>query len=204
MYGIYLNNISRFLLISNDLWMLMHTANLLSSKFTLCVCLISKEIKINNSNCLTWTLEDPSMAISDRQIPRLKIVNDKLKDTGVIIENEGWVKSQGLDTISVISEYQEFAKFVLAVTQSARMTDALLNASNQTYFLNLLDSTENIISLKDDTNLPGGFLYSIDKILYLANSKEDALSKMSMLIPDNADRLLTEYKKTFLSFYNQS
>jgi hypothetical protein len=182
----------------------MHTAKLLSSKFTLCVCLISKEIKIDNSNCLTWTLEDPSMAISDRQIPRLKIINEKLKDTGSIIENENWVNNQGLDTVSVISECQEFAKFILAVTQAARMTDALLNASNQTYFLNLLDSTENIKAIQDDTNLPGGFLYSIDKILYLANSKEDALSKMSLLIPDNADRLLTAYKSTFLNFYNQS
>jgi len=204
MYGIYLNNISRFLLISNDLWMLMHTANLLSSKFTLCVCLISKEIQIDNTNCLTWTLEDPSMAATDRQIPRLRIINDKLKDTGVILENEEWLSNQGLSTLKLATEYQDFAKFVLAVSQASRMTDALLNSNNQQYFLNLLDSTEDITSLRDETNLPGGFLHSIDKILYLANSKEDALQKMSMLIPEDSDRLLSAYRNTFLNFYNQS
>jgi len=197
MYGIYSNNLERFLLISNDLWMLMHTANLLSSKFILCVCMIDETVNIDNSNCLTWTLSDPAMAISDKQIPRLKIINNKLRDTGLI----------SVDVpIDQIIKYQEFSKFVLEISQAARMTDALLNSSSQQYFLNLLDSNDRLITLNDDTGIPGGFLSSIDKILYLADNKETALDKILNLInePEGTLSLLTLYKTTFLNFYKHT
>ena len=197
MYGIYSINLERFLLISNDLWMLMHSANLLSSKFVLCVCMIDDDVQIYNSNCLTWTLSDPTIAILDKQTPRLKFVHKALFDTGrfpVDIPLEKIVK------------YQEFSNFVLNVSNAARITDALLNANNQKYFLKLLDSTDNIVSINDDTKIPDGFVLSIDKILYLADSKDEAFDKILNLInePINTVSWLASYKKTFLKLYNHT
>jgi hypothetical protein len=159
--------------------------------------MIDETVNIDNSNCLTWTLSDPAMAISDKQIPRLKIINNKLRDTGLI----------SVDVpIDQIIKYQEFSKFVLEISQAARMTDALLNSSSQQYFLNLLDSNDRLITLNDDTGIPGGFLSSIDKILYLADNKETALDKILNLInePEGTLSLLTLYKTTFLNFYKHT
>ena len=193
MFGIYSNNLERFLIINNDLFLTIQTAKLLSSKFCLSVCKINNSICIDNSNCLTWSLTDPSMAAADRQIPRLTIIDNNLFDT----------KTYPAIPKELLFEYHEFCKLVYNIVKASRITDALLNSNDQSYFLRLLDIQDpTIVSLSDESGLEIPFLLQIDKVLYMSTSIKEINENIEEIffqyttLPSN----VALYKKTFYHY----
>jgi len=190
MFGIYSNNLERFLIINNDLCLTMQTAKLLSSKFCLSVCKINNSSCIDNSNCLTWSLTDPSMAVADRQVPRLTIIDNNLFDT----------KTYPAISKEVLFEYHQFCKSVYNIVKASRITDALLNSNDQSYFLKLLDVQDStIVSLSDDTGLEVPFLLQVDKILYMSTSIKEINEKIEKIFIQytSLPSTVALYKKTF-------
>lgn len=165
MYGLYANNLERFILTDKDLWPLMHSARLLSSKLSTSVIYFDLD-NIDNKNCIQWTLTDVSLARQDHQVPKLYLANSSLEHHSVILDKTD---------LETLKEEQKFFLFVLSVIKAAWLTDALLNSSGQKYFLKLLDSEDDVSAVVDDTDIPGGFLFAIDKALYTSQSIDSAM-----------------------------
>lgn len=191
-YGIYSSNLERFLLIDNDLWPLLHTARLLSSKLFLSVCNIDSSVPINNDNCISWSLIDPTIPKTDMQLAKLVDVGSGLENLGDLFID---VSKQKL------KEYQYYSRFVLSAVKSAWLTEAVLNSSQQTYFLKLLDIKEDFYKVDDDSGIKNGFLFNIDKILYLSETAEECLDKIDVLLNDQTvetPEWLAQYKLHFI------
>jgi len=190
-FGIYSTNLERVLLVDTELWPLMHTARLLSSKLSLCVIAYNDSLLIDNSNCITWTCNNFSLIKMDKQSPRLSIVNNSLEPVNVVNNHE-------LDLI----RYYKFSKFILKIVKSARLTDFLLNSSDHHFYNNLLDIKEELVKVHDDSGISEGFLNKIDRILYLENDEDTVLNLIKELLEDKnsyAPTWLTNYRNTFFS-----
>ena len=195
-YALYSNNFERFLFVEKDLWVMLHTARLLSSKLCLTLCAIDNKIKIDNDICITWSLEDPNIALSDRQIARYLDVKEAVIDT----------KQYPLDIdLETIKKYKEFIREIYKSVNAAWMTDACLNANNQFYFMNLLDINIGLRNSSDNTGLEISFSKQIDQILYMANTKEEIILSFEKIFnQDSSDPvMLNTYKKTFYNYIKQ-
>jgi hypothetical protein len=173
MIGIYSNNLERFILIKKDLWVTLSTARLLSSKLCLTVFLIELDSNITNNNCLTWGLVNPELAVSDRQLARLSIIQSH-----DIVDLKSF--SPDIDRNKML-DYHQFSEFVYASLESAWITDALLNPGDQKFFINLIDPEFTLTQVSDNTGMDESFLYQINKILYLSNNKQEALASFENL-----------------------
>lgn len=196
MYGLYANNLERFILTDKDLWPLMHSARLLSSKISTSVIHFNVD-GIDNNNCIQWTLTDASVARQDHQVPKLYLSNSPLEHHTVILD--------GPD-LETLKEEQKFFLFVLSAIKAAWLTDALLNSSGQKYFLKLLDSDEDVSSVIDDTDISGGFLFAIDKALYTATSVNFAMLSIHNIFNHplcKRPSTLALYKTTFFKQLNE-
>jgi len=187
-YGIYSNNLERFFLVSDDCWMTMHSAKLLSSKFSLTVCAIDKNIPINNSNCIWWTLTDASITKADKQSPRLSIAGNKLEQLENFIVDT---------TKEKLEEYQEISQFVIQVVEAAWLTHALVTFSDHKQYMTLIDADPMFISMHDDSGIDGGFLNGVDKILYTCTDKKSAELALDHLVNDTVNNKMP----TYLSYY---
>lgn len=194
-YAIYSNNLERFLLVKNDLWTTFHSAKLLSSKLCLTVCEVNSNTNLTNSNCLTWSLEDTNLALSDRQVPRLLRLDRAVID----------LKLPAVDMVyDKIVAYKNFSNFVYNCVNAAWYTDALLNTSNQKYFLDILDLDSNLEFSYDPLITGKSFLKEVDKILYLSNSKEEITDGLQDFFNQKSKDPVTLnlYKKTFFQLIN--
>lgn len=192
MIGIYSNNLERFLIIKDDRWISLQTGKILSSKFLLSLFEFDNN-DINNNNCNTWSIRDPSVAMLDKPIPRIKYIEDQLFDTLAPVTDI---------SPSVFLEYQEYCNFVYNVVLSSRLTDANLNSSDQKYILSLVSDNIPVSTLSDDTGLAKPFLWHIDHILYFSSTKEEALEKISNIFKENTNMVssLNLYRQTFYNY----
>ena len=194
MYAIYLNDIERFIALEKDLWIAHLSAKLLSSKLSICICDIGNETAITNYNCIQWTMSTPDLPTST-QYPRLIISKDsKLEYVGDPVNTN----------MDVLKTHQKFCLLVLKVVMAAKMTDILLNHADRKYFQSLLSCTE-VAASPDDSGIPGGFLYNIEKILYLQTSEKDILSHIGTMFNDPTNilpRNLAQYKFLFYKYLN--
>lgn len=194
MYAIYLNDIERFIALEKDLWIAHLSAKLLSSKLSICICDIGNETSITNYNCIQWTMSTPDLPTST-QYPRLIVSKEsKLEHVGDPINTD----------MEVLKSHQQFCLLVLRIVMAAKMTDIVLNHADRKYFQSLLSSTE-VAASPDDSGIPGGFLHSIEKILYLQTSEKDVLSSISAMFNDPNNilpRNLAQYKFLFYKYLN--
>lgn len=194
MYAIYLNDNERFIAIEKDLWIALSASKLLSSKLSLCICDIGDQSNIDNNNCFQWTLSTPELPLSI-QYPRLVL------PAGALVENKGYPINIDLD---LLKKHQEFCLFVLKSVYAAKMTDALLNTSDRSYFKFLLGITD-INSLPDDSGVENGFIPSVERILYLSQTQEQALDSFNRIFSNTEStfpRNLLQYKNTFYKYLN--
>jgi hypothetical protein len=190
MYAIYLNDNERIIAIEKDLWIALESARLLSSKLSLCICDIG-DTTLTNNDCIQWTILAPELPTSI-QYPRLVLIQN-LK-----LENIGYP----LDT--TLNETQQFCLLVLKVVLAAKMTDAELNSGDRKYFQSLVNTTD-VTTTSDDSGIPGGFLHTIEKILYLSSNKLDVMSQIELTFNDSESifpRSLVQYKSTFYKYLN--
>jgi hypothetical protein len=147
MIGIYSNNLERFLLIKDDRWISLQTGKILSSKFLLSLFEFDNA-NIDNNNCGTWSIKDPSIAMLDKPIPRIKHIEDLVFDT--------LTPSPDIPH-SIFLEYQDYCNFAYNIVLSSRLTDASLNSSDQKYILSLVSDNISLSALSDDTGLARPF-----------------------------------------------
>lgn len=159
-WGVYSNNLERFILFDDDLWILLHTAKLLSSKFSLCVCRIDRRYK--NNFPLDYGLSNPAVAKQDQQVPLLiyEMQNIITKDSVYDIP------------VEILVEQVSYAEQSLKIVKAAWITDAMYNNADHKFYLDLIDD-KTILPRDDAAGSSKGFLKSIDSIIYLSNNKED-------------------------------
>jgi len=194
MYAIYLNDIERFIALEKDLWIAHLAAKLLSSKLSICICDIGDQLGIDNDNCFLWSMSTPELPLST-QYPRLILPSNP------VVEYKGSPINVDL---SMLKRHQSFCLFVLRSVYALKMTDALLNTSDRSYFKFLLEISD-INSLPDDSGADKGFVPSIERILYLARDKEQALAEFNKVFANPESifpRNLLQYKTTFYRYLN--
>lgn len=193
MFGMYLNDIERFICIHDNLWITLESSKLLSSKLSISICQIYNK-EINNSNCLEWTILTPELPVSS-QYPKL-IFPEKFefKLVGFPINVN----------ILNLKKHQRYCLTTLKILQAAKITDAMLNSADRSFFQSLLE-IDNLLSAPDDSGIPKGFLFNVYKILYLGTSEKDILTKIDSLFnlqDSEFPRTLQLYKSTFYKFFN--
>lgn len=191
-YAIYLNSIERFILILDDLWISVQTAKLLSSKMSICVCDISNFQQIENTDSLSWCLNDSSESKQNQQHPSLSIINNG-------IFNKGLPLDISLDLLKV---QKQFVEYVADVCRSAMLVDALLNNVNQKFYLDLLGDS-NFEVVDDDSGINGGFLKTVNTILYLSKTVTEIETKLNLILNDpksNRPSNLKLYRELFYSY----
>jgi hypothetical protein len=159
-YSIYSNSDDRFLLISDDLWTTMHTAKMLCSKMSLSVCNLGEIEDIEN--VLLWGLSDPNESNSGQQHPAYCIIKKGIEYKG----------NPEVD-FNILNEHQRYVLFVNKAVRASWLTDALFNNTNQDYYLSLLGERK-FHTVKDDSGVRDGFLFSIDRVLYTSMTQEEA------------------------------
>lgn len=189
MHGLYSINLERFILLDQDRWALLHTGKMLSSKMQLCLCQFDNDIAITNNDCINWTTTGTAVIPQDQQILKFSHIGNSLKYIG---------PPNDVD-LDLLTQHIDYVKFVLKVIKAAWLTEAIRGIGDQTYFLSLVEENT-LVSFKDETWADGGFLFAIDKILYLSKNKEEALPKIKKIFenPDTAmPTVLAGYKATF-------
>lgn len=189
-YAIYNNGLERFVAISEDLWTVHHAAKLLSSKFSSTVCIVSTD-EITSENCHLWGLAKHASAFQERQTPIIVLVGDAVELKGFpddITEEE-------------FASDKSFIAYVLAMTYAMLLTDGLCNTGDQ-HFYNKFFKDMPVATIVDDSGVPGGFLSSMEQVLYFASTKEEASAKIREILvnPDSSrPSQLTMYRETFKS-----
>jgi hypothetical protein len=196
MIGFYSTNLERFLMIKDDRWISLIVGKLLSSKFSISLIEFDSD-EITNSNCQYWSLKDPSMIFSDRQLPRLQLLDNQLINK----------KTYALDiSYDLFLNYQKFSNFVYGVVLATRMTDAVLNSNDQNFILSLFDNVPlELKKTSDDVGLSSSFMNSIDKIIYFSTSIEEAQTKIKDFFENKTNMVsnFKNYKKTFYYYLSQ-
>lgn len=191
-YAIYLNSAERFILVLDDLWVCLHSAKLLSSKMSLCVCDISQYQVIPNDQCLTWSLLDSSESKQNQQHPSLSIIKKGIVKRGLPLD----LNVEGL------RQDKEFVEFLTKVLKAALLVDALYNNVNQKFYLDLLDERD-LSTVHDDSGVKGGFLRKVNKILYLSKSIDEVRLQLHAILNDEHSSRPTNlkmYKTAFMNF----
>jgi hypothetical protein len=192
MYAIYFNDIERFILVEEDLWLTLHACRLLSSKFSIFICSTVNNEHITNETCYLYNLSTTELPTFS-QYPRLIDVNLNFEHVGLHL---------GVP-LETILEKRKFCQFVIKVLKAAWMTDSILNVADSKFFQTLLEIKE-IESEHDFSGIPTGFIKSIERILYLSESEEEILEKIDSLLNDSNSYLpgaLAQYKKTFYKYF---
>lgn len=180
-YGIFAPGVNRFILIDeDDVWMTLQTAELLSSKLPTVVFALSiNDGGITNKSCINFTIADKTQLrvglvsmLTSKQAPMLKT----LYDTDEIV-NDGLPEGYK-DNLPALEKLLDYAEFVHEQVYAMNITEALYNISNTSKFADLYIDTE-LSTRPDLTNLDRGVFFEIRKILYLADSIEQAKEQIT-------------------------
>ena len=195
-YGIFAPGLDRFILIDPaDYWMLLETAEILSSKLpTMVYMLPTLDFDLNNDNCLDYTMYNktqekigPSNIAIGRQNPSLKYMFDenKIVFAGVPEDYKTEEKQE------IINRLQRFAKYVQKRVYALNLTEAIFNSYNRKHFLEKYAKSEwyeNFQIKPDRSETEKGTLFEIKNALYLASSIEDAEDRIKQI-------WLTQYRE---------
>jgi hypothetical protein len=187
MHGLYSVNLERFILLDDDRWTLLHAAKLLSSKMQLSVCQFDDGTLITKDDCLNWTTD--ASVPQDQQVAKLCYIENSLKRVGPPVDIN----------YDLLQTHLSYVKFVLKMVKVSWETEAIRGIGDQTYFLGLVGE-KHLVKFKDETWAEDGFLFTVDKILYLSKNKEEAMLKINKIFnnPDTAmPTVLSGYKSTF-------
>lgn len=187
--GIYSPSVDRFILIdSNDFWMALKTAEVLSSKLpTIVFFMPPMNFEINNSNCLEHTIENkteikigPSNIVYARQNPQLKFLFDDAKIINVGLPED--FKSD--EKQQMLSKLTSFAQYVQKRVYALLLTNELFNAYNTKRFAEqyLAPEWKTPFKIKADRSITkNGVIEELIRALYLANDIPDAEIRMTKI-----------------------
>lgn len=194
MYAIYSNDVERIIALEENIWIALQAAKLLSSKISTCICDIGYT-ELTNKNCYQWTIVASELPLSVQYPKFVPLDNYKVEFAG--------------DPLNTDMEYfkihQTFCVEVIRILYAAKITDAILNSGDRKYFSLLLENNT-ISSAADESGIPNGFLYSIEKILYTHTNISDILNSIGTLFDINNSvfpRNLIQYKTVFYKYLNE-
>lgn len=190
-YGIFSNSVERYLLFDTECWLTLHTAKVLSSKFSIMVHEIDQEVFLENALSLQYTLSNSPQIKQDSQSPFLIKVPNLIN----------YIDSKPNDIdYQTIFNHKKLCDYTHNVLYAAWRTDAFLNKTNNRYFLQISNFT-NLSSNSDESTLDSGFLNLIDNILYYSLSIEEIKNKLTNLfISSVRNNSIKTYKELF---YNE-
>ena len=182
-YGIFSTGLNRFLLVDHlDVWIVLETANLISSKIPNVVYMLPYESNnIDNDNCLDFGISDKTgqklgatPLLFATQTPVLRT----LMGENVVVKNENSVESQK------VVELKQFVNYVHLHSYALNYTEAFTKYDETNSFAQKYLSKETLAHFKttvENTGLDESIYFYIRQILYLADSIEDAESKLHRL-----------------------
>lgn len=191
MFYIYSNPQSRFLAVTQDLWITMTLTKLLSSKMSLNVCRPPKGFKLlSNEECVFWGIVDLKEVKQEHQLPVLIDINSGIEYKGILLDLPE----------NLLIEYQNFILKCYNILYAAWLTDTYLNSSNNKFFEPFFDIATSPEMVYDDSGVPNGFLNTVYQIIYFSTSIEEVEEKINIMFHDKKTSrpwTLELYKKTF-------
>lgn len=192
-YGIFAPGLDRFVFVDDtDHWMMLETAEILSSKLpTILYLLPTLDFDLNNDNCLNYTVYNKTqervghrLTSIARQNPLLLVLNENNK-----IVFEGMAEDyQSEGKQEILKRLQEYAHFALKQITAINITDAMLNhSSNRTFFEKYAKNTDDIKfkTLADRSTISEGVLKEIRHAIYVSITIDEAREKITQLWLDN-------------------
>jgi len=201
---IFSPGIDRFILVDTyDVWTVLETAKLLTSKIPTQVYVLGKNTGPNatftNATCINYTFADKSnmkvmgsSIITARQTPLLAKINtvDAIVDEGYPTDYDS---AEGR---AMIAKLQDYARFCLRALYAAKFADACNNVKPATEFLDYFNPElgKIIRNSPDHTYSEYGMLRTIRTILYHADTVDIALSQIEQAMQDAPDQPLYRTK----------
>lgn len=204
--GIFAPGIDRFILIdSNDIWITLQTAEILSSKLPTMVYILSKDSEeITNTNCHEYTILNKtqqkvgsSNIVSGRQNPCLRFLygQEGLIHSG-IPEDYKEEPNKGM-----LENLKQYASYVHKRSYALSFADSFYNFANTAHFINknISDSWIENISIKYDLSKHSkGILFEVKNILYTANDlleAEEQITDLWLSADNNQNYIMAGYYK---------
>lgn len=176
-FGLFVPGLERFILVDClDLWSVLHTAKLLSSKFQSLVFPLNNETPVLLHTCLNYgILRNPGFpTINQTPLLKERLMPEDLVRLGPPVDR--------MNDLEQLIKEQEYCYFALRIVQALRIMDALYtNLDNRFYarFFDLyLDNNE------DESGVPQGFTTAVEKIVYFSRNVNQALHQLDNLFLD--------------------
>lgn len=180
-YGIYAPGLDRFLLIdSNDMWVTLQTAELISSKIpTVAYILNDLAQGITDENCINYSiLNKTNQRICDisitvaQQLPKL-----------ILLEDDGLIESAGLpedftsnEKKAALENLQAYTRYVHRLSYIINLQEAIGNHFDKRTFSEKylpLEWRENLYLAGDRANKETGIFKKLRQVIYLSPSIDD-------------------------------
>jgi len=188
-YAIYSPGLDRFLHVSNqDLWVVLETANIISSKIPTIVYVLSPDCEeMTNYNCLNYSLFDKSSQkvgssniLVAKQNPMLKMLypGDTIVDEGLHVDF--------LNNLEIIEKLSVYINYVYDQAMAIKLTEVFYNPFNSKGFITTYigDGSENKVTATTDWNNAGVFSL-LRNALYDSSTPEEADSAIVEIWKNN-------------------
>ena len=187
-YAIYSMVFDRFILLDLfDPWTTFITSKILSSKLSTTTLCIRKFVSLfNNGDCpLLYTINDEEKAkvlktVNKMQTPimmQIAISSESIEYAGAPIDYTTLEQKQ------MLANVHNYAQFCHRVIYAGRLADARMNSDDHYFYSQVMgsDIQDKLYIKGDQTQVEGGILWSIYRILYLSITIEEAMDKISNL-----------------------
>jgi hypothetical protein len=179
-YGIYCQNLDRWVLIDNtDFWIVLETAKVLSSKIATTVYVLP-DCELNNDNCMNYMLIDKTSEkrgvaadLITSQLPTLKILSD-INNIAYAGTPEDYNSEEGKLSLKILKEYITFSHKYVTATMLCNIF--INHHDNKSFSKEYIPKewVDAISTYGDRTDFDGGILSEIRRILYLSNTIKEA------------------------------
>lgn len=185
---IFLPGVDRFLITDHyDLWAMVDTAKILTSKCSLVVYVLNRPtpIKMTNSNCLEYSTRHKKFEpeFGSPLVTRHKETASLKKIQPDNVLHMGWPEDYDNPAgRAILARLQEYALFTLRCVYAIRLAQEHRNFFPEKYYTDTFfkdDFPEEFKSIPDMSTAPHGMEHEIKNILYYSNTVDEALAKIS-------------------------
>jgi hypothetical protein len=188
-HGIYSIGIDRFLLVDKmDLRMTLKCAKILSSKLPTAVFYLGEATrKFETYEALFWSITDKNIYQGGSQTPVLSKIHEI---NGVEFQGAP-LDYQTPEQLHALVDLQNYALFVQRALYAIHYADMICNDDDHFFFARLMKSNVGeIINVRPDFSLATdvGMVIATERILYMAQSIEEATDQIVKLWQDRPQR----------------
>jgi hypothetical protein len=183
-FGLFVPGIERFILVDClDLWSVLHTAKLLSSKFQSLVFPLNNETYIDLHTSLNYGIVRNIGFPTINQTPLLKerLMPEDIVHLGPPVDR--------LNDLEQLIKEQEYCYFALKMVQAVRIIDALYTNLDNRFYVRFFDL--NLDNNEDESGVRNGITTAIEKIVYFSSDIIEALQKLDDLFNKDVQKPYT-------------